>query len=158
MPLATELAALFHRDLTRVTQQLEAFTDEESLWRVTGGISNSAGNLALHLEGNLREYVGRLLVGVAYARTRDAEFASKGVPKLELIARLTEVRSLVVRVVGSLTPEALEANFPENVLGSSLPTRQFLVHLFGHLNYHLGQIDYIRRVLTGQSAISLAAL
>lgn len=158
MPLSQELAELFRRDLTRLIQEIQAFSDERALWNRTGGITNTAGNLALHLEGNLREYVGRQLGGILYVRTRALEFSSSGIPQSELIARLQQVRDMVPAVVSNLDSGALDADYPELVLGTALSTRQFVLHLLAHLNYHLGQIDYARRVLTGQTALSFAGL
>ena len=158
MRIAGELAELFRRDLTRLVQELEAFPDDTSLWRLAPAVQNPAGNLTLHLEGNLREYVGRQLGGVAYERRRDAEFSERGLSRGELIQRIGEVKELVPRVVGGLPETALEAMFPENVFGAPISTRQLLISLHGHLNYHLGQIDYLRRLLTGGAAIEFVGL
>ena len=158
MDTAQELAQLYARDLTRLLQELDAFPDETSLWTCLPGIRNSAGNLMLHLEGNLREYIGRLLGHVAYVRQRDLEFSTGNVAKEELTRRLGEVRELVPQVLSSLSPEALDAIYPEVVLERSLTTRQYLIHTHGHLTYHLGQIDYLRRIVTGSGAITLAGL
>jgi hypothetical protein len=156
--LATELAALFTRDLTRLAQQLRAFPDEASLWQTPPGVVNAAGNLALHLEGNLREYVGRQLGQLPYQRQRPLEFSRRDVPAAELAARVDELRTLIPSVVGALPAATLDAPFPEAVFGAPLSSRQFLIHLLGHLNYHLGQMDYVRRVVTGAGAITLAEL
>jgi hypothetical protein len=154
--LANELAALFTRDLTRLLQEIRAFPDTASLWKTAPGVTNAAGTLALHLEGNLREYVGRQLGGVDYQRDRPLEFSARGVDQGELGVRLEAVRELVGRVVGGLTPEVLDGAYPEPFNGEQLTARQFLIHLYGHLSYHLGQIDYLRRVTTGDGALQLA--
>ncbi len=156
--LATELAALYARDIARLIQELRAFPDTATLWQTLPGVTNPAGNLALHLEGNLREYIGRQLGKVDYARERPLEFSQKDTDKDELVARLEEVHALVPRVVGGLSEEALATPYPEPFYGSSVSTQQFLIHLNGHLNYHLGQIDYLRRALTGDGAIALTGL
>jgi hypothetical protein len=158
MSLVSELAALFQRDLTRLTQELRAFPNDETLWQVLPPITNSAGNLALHLEGNLREFIGRQLGNVPYSRTRDVEFSTRVMPKEDLIGRIEAVKDLVPGIVSSLSASQLDATFPEKVYASSLSTGQFLLSLYGHLNYHLGQIDYLRRMLTKQNAIELAGL
>jgi hypothetical protein len=158
MSIANELAELFKRDLTRLVQELSAFSNEETLWQVFPPITNSAGNLALHLEGNLREYIGRQLGNVAYSRQRDLEFATKVLPKGELIRRLQAVKDLVPGIVSGLSGDELDATYPEKVFSSSLSTGQFLLSLYGHLNYHLGQIDYLRRMLTKDGAIEFASL
>lgn len=156
--IATELAALLARDLTRLVQQLRAFPDQESLWKTAPGVANSAGNLALHLEGNLREYIGRQLGNIPYERQRPLEFSDKGLPVQDMVARIEHVRQVIPGVIQGLSSAALDAPYPEQVLGVPLTTRQFLIHLLGHLNYHLGQIDYLRRITTGTGAIVLAGL
>jgi hypothetical protein len=155
---SSELAALFARDLRRLRQELEAFPDTAALWAIGPGVTNAAGNLALHLEGNLREYIGRQLGGVDFARDRPREFNARGLPQAELVARLEAVAASIPPVNAALSEPAMDAPYPEDVLGAPMPTRQFLVHLLGHLNYHLGQIDYLRRLTTGAGAISLAGL
>lgn len=158
MSISTELAALFARDLTRVAQETAAFPSDDALWQTVPGVTNSAGNLALHLEGNLREFVGRQLGGIAYTRQRPAEFATTGLTREEVAARIEGTRETIVPVLAGLDEARLEAAYPEFVLGQSLPTRMFLLHVLGHLNYHLGQMDYLRRVTTGNGAIPLTGL
>jgi hypothetical protein len=156
MAIAKEMETLFRRDLTRLVQELEA-TPAEALWKTLPGASNSIGNLALHLEGNLREFIGRQLGSVAYQRKRPAEFDSRDLPGEELIRRLSEVRDLIPGILAGLQASQWEATFPENVYGRPLSTQQFVIALYGHLNYHKGQIDYLRRILTAGKAIEFAA-
>ena len=156
--LAHELAALYTRDLTRLVQEISAFPDTATLWQTRAGITNSAGNLALHLEGNLREFIGRLIGKQDYQRDRPREFSDSGIEKNQLLERLAAVRDGIPLVIAGLSVDELEATYPQAHGGVTLPTSQMLMHLEGHLNYHLGQIDYLRRVLTGDSAISLAEL
>lgn len=156
--LSSELAALFARDLNRLIQELTAFPDTASVWTTAPGVTNAAGTLVLHLEGNLREYIGRQLGGIEYARDRPLEFSKRGVEQQELVARIEAVRAMVPRVIEALSEQQLAAIYPEQVLGAPITTRQFLIHLSGHLNYHLGQIDYLRRVTTGAAAINLVGL
>lgn len=147
------LAALFHRDLTRLHQEIEAYPDEATLWRVAEGISNSAGNLVLHLMGNLNAYIGATLGQTGYVRNREAEFSTKGVPKQELLQKIADTRQMVEAAVQALPDEQLTTAFPTNPLGYPMTTQFFLIHIHGHLNYHLGQIDYHRRLLTAGKAV-----
>ncbi len=149
MNIATGLAELLRRDLGRLRKEIDAFPDDATLWKTAPGIANSAGNLALHLEGNLRDFVGRVLGGIAYTRQRDLEFSSTGVPAAELSARVAELAAQIPDVVAALPTATLEAEYPMQVLGKPMPAHQFLIHLTGHLNYHLGQINYARRLFTG---------
>jgi len=152
------LAALFSRDLTRLIQELQAFPNDGTLWRQAPGVKNSAGNLVLHLEGNLREFIGRQLGQVAYTRARDYEFVLAGISRDDLVQRMEHVRELVATVVSRLSENELASTYPEDVLGTALTSHAFLVHLYGHLNFHLGQIDYLRRILTQGSAVAFAGL
>ncbi len=142
------LTQLFVRDLARVKEELLAYEDQADLWRVPEGINNSAGNLALHLAGNLRHFVGHILGGKDFQRDREAEFGSRDVPLGTLIKQLDTASSTVQDVLPLLTEERLNQDFPHK-LGpeqSTYPTRNFLLHLYGHLTYHLGQINYHRRL------------
>ena len=158
MSPAKSMSAPFQRDLIRLCQQIEAFADEAALWKQTSGITNPAGNLILHIEGNLREYVGRQLGNMPYVRDRTREFAVEGVPRHELIARVEFLRDTIPAIIEGLTEEQLAREFPEVVLQRPISTEQFLIHLYGHLNWHLGQVDIIRRIQTGQGALTLAGL
>lgn len=153
-----DIAELFRRDLTRLMQEVAAFSDEGALWRTAPGIRNSAGNLALHIEGNLLEYVGRQLGGVPYTRQRDLEFSSANVPAAELVRRIEALRDSIPGIVAELSDAELDAESAEKFLGGRASTRQILISLYAHLNYHLGQIDYLRRFLTEGSAIEFERL
>lgn len=158
MTINRSLAPLFRRDLTRLGQQVEAFPGDDVLWQTTPHFTNPPGNLVLHLEGNLREYVGRQLGNVPYVRDRPAEFSTRGVSKQELTERVAELRQLIPSVVEKLSPEEMQKDYPEVVLELAMSTAAFLIHLYGHLSWHLGQIDSQRRALTGGGAIRLAGL
>jgi hypothetical protein len=158
MTMNRALAPFFRRDLTRLGQQIEAFPSEDLLWQTPPHFTNPPGNLVLHLEGNLREYVGRQLGNEPYARDRPLEFSTRGVSKQELMARVAELKQLIPSVIEKLSPEQLEKDYSEVVLEVAMSTEAFLIHLYGHLNWHLGQIDSMRRALTGAGAIRLAGL
>ncbi len=157
-PVPLGLADLFRRDLTRLLAQVEAFPNSEMLWQTIPGITNSAGNLVLHLEGNLREYIGRQLGSRAYDRDRPVEFAVKGTTKEDLAVRISRLRDSIPPIVAALSREQMHQEYPEAVLGKPLTTETFVIHLYGHLNWHLGQIDYLRRALSGDGAIVAAGL
>lgn len=147
MSTASDLAFLFSRDLTRLGQQIEAFPDDEKLWQTLPGVINPAGNLALHIEGNLLEYVGRQLGKRPYKRNRELEFSLRGMSRHEIGTRIAGLRESIPTVVRDLSEEQMEMEYPEVVLEVATTTREFLIHLYGHLNWHLGQIDYLRRIL-----------
>ena len=142
-----DLIQLFRRDLAKLVAELEAYPDEAGLWVVRGDIKNPTGNLALHIVGNLNQYVGVLLGGTDYVRDRDAEFGSKSVPRVEMIAALQATSSTIETVLGGLDSAKLEQPYPQETLGYPMTTGYFLIHLHGHLNWHLGQINYHRRLI-----------
>jgi uncharacterized damage-inducible protein DinB len=141
-----ELHKLFERDLNRLFKEIEVYETEESLWVIKEGINNSGGNLALHLVGNMRTYIGKNLGGFDYIRNREAEFSSKNIPKETLLKMIGETKSIVLKTLESLTIKQLEEIYQEETLGYEMTTQYFLIHLYGHLNYHLGQINYHRRL------------
>ena len=152
-----DLAALLRRDLTRLRQQIEAFPDDSSLWQTAPGISNCAGNLALHLEGNLREYIGRRLGGIAYERNRPGEFSQKGLSRVALAARI-ESLDVVPAAIERLTETQWAAASPPDAVPGCRSVGQQVMSLYGHFHYHLGQIDYLRRLLTEGEALKAAQL
>jgi uncharacterized damage-inducible protein DinB len=156
--LANELAALFARDIARLIQELTAFPDTASVWKTAPGVSNAAGTLVLHLEGGLRHFIGFRIGKVAYQRDRPLEFSARGVERDELIARLEALRELIPGVIASLSAAQLDDIDPANGTDRPMTVRQWLIHLYAHLSYHTGQIDYLRRFATGNGAIELAAL
>jgi uncharacterized damage-inducible protein DinB len=141
------LQALFIRDLTKLKTEIEAYQNEDAIWKTDKNISNSAGNLALHLVGNLNTYIGAQLGNSGYIRRRDLEFSLKDIPKAELIQQIKEATGTVTVTLDNLSAEDLEKEFPGEPLGFTMTTGYFLIHLFGHLSYHLGQINYHRRML-----------
>ena len=153
-----ELAALFRRDLTRLAQELRAIGSDGVLWTKPPGISNSIGNLVLHLEGNLREYIGRQLGGVSYSRQREREFTETGLAIDNLRARVEPLAILIPEIIAHLSDADLNRLYPEEPFNSPISTAQYLVSLNNHLNYHLGQIDYLRRILTGSGAVDFVQL
>jgi hypothetical protein len=141
------LLKLFDRDLLRLEEEINLYQSEEALWNIGGEIKNTAGNLCLHLCGNLQHYIGANLGRIAYVRNRDNEFAAKGLSKAQLIAEVQKTRQTVRESLETLKPSVLESEYPEKVYEYPMTTGYFLIHLTAHLNYHLGQINYHRRIL-----------
>lgn len=141
-----DLIKLFRRDLAKLVTELEAYPDDAALWVIKADIKNPAGNLVLHINGNLNQYFGAVLAGTSYVRNREAEFGSRGVPRAELIAATQATSSMIETVLADLDPARLEQPYPQEVLGYPMSVGYFLMHLHGHLNWHLGQINYHRRL------------
>jgi len=141
------LARLFERDLVKLEHEISQYVSDSSLWKISGQIRNSGGNLALHLCGNLRQYIGKVLGKADYERNRDLEFSAKNIPATEIISEIKNTREIVVRVLKAFDVAQLDSQYPEKVFDYEMTTRYFLIHLYGHLNYHLGQVNYHRRLV-----------
>lgn len=138
---------LFRRDLNKLKQEIDTYKTEDNLWVSNDVISNSAGNLALHLIGNLNHFIGANLGDSGYIRQRDLEFSLKDVVKVELISKIDDTISVVESVLTQLTEVDLQKEYKRKILENTMTTEYFLVHLSTHLSYHLGQINYHRRLL-----------
>lgn len=141
------LRNVFNRDLDKLAAEINAYTKDDHLWLIENGIANSGGNLCLHLVGNLKTFVGKELGGFDYVRDRDAEFATKGVQKSALLAAIAETREIVDSSLEKLAEGDLQQMFPVQVFSERTTIAFMLVHLATHLSYHLGQINYHRRLL-----------
>jgi DinB superfamily len=148
--VTTWLGAIFARDLRALRREIEAYPEERDLWQVPPGITNPGGNLALHLAGNLQYFVGTVLGGTGYVRDRGAEFARRDVPRAELLRQVDAALAAVAQTMARLREPDLAKPYPQPVGGVTLSTGDFLLHLAAHFTYHLGQVDYHRRLLTGQ--------
>ena len=145
--LLQTLKTLFQRDLNKLRKEIELYKDESKLWIIDKSIANSAGNLCLHLMGNLNTYFGRELGGTGYVRNRDLEFSQKDIPQAALLKMIDETIGIVEKVLNTLTDQQLEEEYPVIVFTEKMTTGFFLVHLIAHFSYHLGQINYHRRLL-----------
>ena len=145
------LKQIITRDLRAAKREIEAYPDDASVWRVIPGTPNTAGTLALHLAGNLQHFFGSILGRDGYVRNRDAEFARRDAPRGELLSGLDAAIASVERTLGALDDATRDGAYPEPIAKRTVPTEAFLLHLATHLAYHLGQIDYHRRAVTGDA-------
>jgi len=145
--LTTVLKTLFNRDLNKLKAELELYRNEKNIWLVEKNIANTAGNLCLHLVGNLNAYLGVEIGGTGYVRNGDFEFSLKDIPRAELISMVESTITVVNNALDLVTEEDLQKEYPLLVLPQKTSTEYFLVHLAAHLGYHLGQINYHRRLL-----------
>lgn len=147
--LSRGFARIMGRDLDKAARQIEAYPSDADVWRVVGETKNSAGTLALHLAGNLEHFIGAVLGNSGYTRDREAEFGSRDVSRQELVRQLTACRERVTGTLEGLSDAALllpyPGKLPPHLEGAS--THLFLLHLAAHLSWHMGQMDYHRRML-----------
>jgi uncharacterized damage-inducible protein DinB len=147
MMLIDTLKTLFSRDLNRLRNEIEQYENEENLWKVEGLIANSAGNLCLHLVGNLNTYIGKEIGSINYVRNRELEFSVKDVSRKELLDKIDHTIEVVTRSLNNLDESSLANEYPVLVFAQKTSTGYLLVHLTTHLTYHLGQINYHRRLM-----------
>ena len=144
------LIKIYERDLDKLKDEIEQFADEAELWKIREGVTNSAGNLCQHLTGNLQHFIGAVLGGSGYVRDRDAEFATKNATREELIAEIDKTKGVVSRTLAGLSDVDLDRQYPIDVYGFPMSTAYFVTTLTTHFNYHLGQINYLRRLTAGR--------
>ena len=141
------LKKLYLRDLAKLRAEIELYRDEQKLWHTEGEITNSAGNLCLHLVGNLNAYIGEGLGNTGYVRDRPLEFSARNVPRTDLLKSIDDTIDMMATTLDQLNDEILDQEYPQVVAEGKVTTGYFLSHLSSHLMYHLGQINYHRRLL-----------
>jgi uncharacterized damage-inducible protein DinB len=145
------VAGIFERELNKLAEEIKLYNPEENIWKVKGDIKNSGGNLCLHICGNLQHFIGNVLGNTGYVRNRDKEFADK-VPVSELLKEIEETKKAVVKTLEVIPDDELDKEytaFPAHLLGKEQITKfYFLAHLIAHMDYHIGQINYHRRLMS----------
>jgi hypothetical protein len=145
--LIETLKTLFNRDLNQLKTEIDSYQNESDIWKTQKGIANSAGNLCLHLVGNLNTYIGAEFGKTGYIRNRPLEFSLKDIPRAELLTKIEETIVVVDNALNTISEEELKKEYPLLVFENKTSTEFMLVHLTTHLAYHLGQINYHRRLL-----------
>lgn len=145
--ITNTLSLLFDLNLKKLISEIELYKNEDDIWRIEKNISNSAGNLVLHIIGNLNTYIGKKIAKNNYVRNRELEFSTKNIPRKDLIESITEIRQVINKSLKTLTHKDLKREYPLLVLSEMTTTEYLLVHLATHLSYHLGQINYHRRFI-----------
>lgn len=151
------LERILARDIRGLMNEIEAYPADAAVWQIAPGVTNSAGTLALHVAGNVQYFIGAVLNSSGFIRDRDAEFASRGLPRARLLAELQAAITAVELTLPRLTAEQLAAEYPVPVAGRLVRTSDLLVHLAAHLGYHLGQVDYHRRFVTGDGPLDVVS-
>ncbi|MEZ4700024.1 MAG: DinB family protein [Rhodothermales bacterium] len=150
-PLPSMLEHILLRDLKTLRDDVEAYPDEDAIWAQPPGLPNSGGTLVLHLAGNIQHFIGARLGGSDFIRDRTAEFGLRNVPRAELLAAVDAATAAVRATFPRLSGADLGLPFPDMLRDRVVETGDMLLHLAVHLGYHLGQVDYHRRVVTGDS-------
>ncbi|HNP17752.1 MAG TPA: DinB family protein [Fulvivirga sp.] len=138
----------YQKSFTQLKNEISLFKEnEDSLWDLTDGVTNTSGNLCLHLCGNLKHFIGAILGHSGYERNRPEEFSAIGFSVDELLAKINDTEEMVLSTIKKLTEADLNAIYPKEIGGNSYTAYEFLLHLHAHMHYHLGQINYLRRIL-----------
>ena len=145
--ITQHLTRLFTRELDKLKDELNQYSEEKRLWIIDHKVSNSAGNLAIHLVGNLNHFIGASLGKTGYIRQRDLEFSNKHIPREDILRDIDQTKLMIKATLSALPKEDLESEFRRNPFEDFMTTEFFLLHLLTHLSYHLGQINYHRRLL-----------
>lgn len=145
--MKSTLSNAYSMKLGDLRREIEAYENDENIWKVADGIINSGGNLCLHLIGNLNHFVGAMLGKTGYVRDRDLEFSDKGVSREELLRRIDEVTGIVQSTIAGMSTEEFTEDYPEVLFEKQMDKATVLAYMSGHLSYHLGQLNYHRRLL-----------
>jgi len=141
------LTNFFERDLDKLKEEINLFKNEEDIWKIKEGITNPAGNLVTHLLGNLNHFIGKTLGNTDYVRKRDEEFSVKNTPREKLISDINSLKETIKNTLSHLSEEDLKKEFPVKIQEQTFTTQNMLIYLLAHFNYHLGQVNYLRRML-----------
>lgn len=141
------LLPLFLRDLSNFQQLIEQLEGEEQLWATKEGVTNPVGSLALHVAGNLQHFVGAVMGHTGYQRRRELEFGDRESSRRQVVEELERTKQTLQKVLSQISAQQLQQALGVEVLNRSWTNEEFLLHLYGHLNYHLGQANYLARLL-----------
>ncbi len=145
--ISKNLIAWYLRDLSKLKEEISLYKNEPDIWVLKGDIKNSPGNLTLHIIGNLKHFIGTQLGNTSYNRNRDKEFSDKNSSREGMLIEIDEVIEIIKNVFPKITDETFAKEYPIEFLGQKRLNGEILFILYGHLNYHLGQINYHRRLL-----------
>ena len=134
--------------LARISTCLDRLT-EDQIWNRGSESQNSAGNLVLHLCGNVRQWIVSGVGGKPDIRDRDSEFAARGgVPVRELTQRLADVVSEASAVISNAAGTDLTRRI--RVQGYEVTVLEAIYHVVEHFSHHTGQILFVTKLTTGE--------
>jgi uncharacterized damage-inducible protein DinB len=132
----------------RLRRCVESLTDEQVWWRPNEA-SNSIGNLLLHLNGNVQQWIVAAFDGVDDTRDRPAEFGERQiVPAAVLLAKLDTTMRRASDVLSRLTEADLRAAF--HIQGYTVSGLHAVYQVVEHFGLHYGQIAYITKMLRAE--------
>lgn len=141
--MKNDFSSYFIQYLDQIQHEINSYQNESEIWEIVGDTKNSAGNLCLHIIGNLNHFIGKALAGTTYIRNRDAEFEQKHISKDQLIEDLEYVKVLIEKTLPHINN--MTDLYPEGFGHENGSIHFQLLRLLSHLAYHTGQINYHRR-------------
>lgn len=142
-------AKLCEENWPRLRDCVESLTDEQVWWRPNEA-SNSIGNLLLHLNGNVRQWIVTSLNHSEDARDRSAEFSERRViPASALLEKLGATLQDASEVIARLTEADLRTTF--NIQGYRVTGLEAVYHVVEHFGMHYGQIIFITKLVRGEN-------
>lgn len=146
--LAFSRNKLMEQHWPRLRSCVESLSDEQIWWRPNPS-SNSIGNLLLHLNGNVRQWLVNSFNGAEDRRDRPAEFAASGaISGAELLERLGATVLAADNVLHRLSEAELVA--PHEIQGYHVHGLDAVYQVIEHFALHYGQIAYITKMLRDQ--------
>lgn len=137
----------FITNLETLSEEISLFENKNDLWKLNGSINNTCGNLAMHLCGNLKHFIGFGIGKNGYIRNRDLEFSIKGLSREDVLSEIKSTSDAITPVLEKLTKEDLLKKYDYDFFGEDAAINYVLMRLASHFTYHLGQINYFRRLL-----------
>jgi uncharacterized damage-inducible protein DinB len=121
----------------------------DQIWTRNSANENAVGNLVLHLSGNVRQWIGSGVAGLADHRERDAEFDARGGKEPAELSELLNTRVAEVTAIIRAVPAArlTERITPQ---GHDVTVLEAIAHVVEHFAMHTGQIIFLTKMLTGQ--------
>lgn len=141
------IADLFQRGIDKLIEEINLFKKEKNIWKIKETTKNTAGNLTLHLLGNLNHFIGRTLGHTDYIRKRQDEFSIKAIPREKLVTDLILLKETIKNSLEKISIEDIKKEFPLKIKEEVLTVELMLIFLLNHFNYHLGQVNYLRRLI-----------
>lgn len=141
------IKAQFAKYLTQLKNEITSYRTEDGLWHMAEGIGNAPATLALHLCGNLQYNIGDVIGKSGYVRNRDYEFSQRGISREKILEEIANTETMILPVLEKLTVEDLGKKFEDSWHGENETIADALIRLALHLGYHVGQINYHKRVL-----------
>lgn len=142
-----ELSNLFEKGFEGLKHEIALYRKEEDLWITCCNVNNSAGNLAIHICGSINHFVNHGIGNTPYKRDRNVEFSQKDLSQKQILQTIEKTKANTLKTIKNINPKKLEENFPLESPFGEISSSAAIVILLGHLQYHLGQISYHRRLL-----------